>query len=89
MVKDREAWSAAVHEAAKSQNQLSDWTTTATTVLVGDWLITPRCYDCGKAFISNVSRDLPGNSVVKNLPANAGDTGLILDLGRSYMPQSN
>ena len=29
MVKDREAWSAAVHEVAKSQTQLSDWTTTA------------------------------------------------------------
>ena len=27
MVKDREAWHAAVHEVAKSQTQLSDWTT--------------------------------------------------------------
>ena len=27
MVKDREAWRAAVHGAAKSQTQLSDWTT--------------------------------------------------------------
>ena len=35
MVKDREAWSAAVHEVAKSQTQLSDWTTTATTVFIG------------------------------------------------------
>ena len=26
---------------------------------------------------------LPGGSVVKNLPANAGDMGSILDLGRS------
>ena len=26
---------------------------------------------------------LPGDVVVKNLPANAGDTGLILGLGRS------
>ena len=31
MVKDREAWSAAVHEAAKSQTQLSNWMT-ATTI---------------------------------------------------------
>ena len=31
----------------------------------------------------------PGSgSVVKNLPANAGDTGLICDLGRSHVPQS-
>ena len=30
-----------------------------------------------------------GGSVVKNPPANAGDMGLILDLGRSHMPGSN
>ena len=30
-------------------------------------------------------RDFPGGPVVKNLPANAGDTGLITGLGRSYM----
>ena len=28
MVKNREAWNAAVHEVAKSQTQLRDWTTT-------------------------------------------------------------
>ena len=31
----------------------------------------------------------PGGSVVKNLPANAGDTGLTTDLGRDHIPQSN
>ena len=31
----------------------------------------------------------PGGSVVKNLPADAGDTGLIPGLGRSHMLQSN
>jgi len=31
----------------------------------------------------------PGGSVVKNPPANAGDTGSIPDLGRSHMPRSN
>ena len=31
----------------------------------------------------------PGGSVVKNLPANAGDTGSVPDAGRSHMPQSN
>ena len=32
---------------------------------------------------------LAGSSVVKNLPANAGDPGLSPDPGRSHMPQSN
>ena len=36
-----------------------------------------------------VSRDFPGGAVVKNLPAIAGDTGLIPGPGRSHMPQSN
>ena len=31
----------------------------------------------------------PGGAVVKNLPANAGDMGLILGQGRSHMPRSN
>ena len=34
-------------------------------------------------------RDFPGGAVVKNPPANAGDTGLSPGPGRSYMPQSN
>ena len=31
----------------------------------------------------------PGGSVAKNLPANAGDTGLIPGLGRSQLLQSH
>ena len=34
-------------------------------------------------------RDFPGGAVVKNPPANAGDTGSIPGPGRSHMPQSN
>ena len=34
-------------------------------------------------------RDFLGGAVVKNLPAIAGDRGLIPGLGRSHMPQSN
>ena len=34
-------------------------------------------------------RGSPGDSVVKNQPANAGDTGSIPSLGRSHMPWSN
>ena len=33
--------------------------------------------------------DFPGGAVVKNLPANAGDTGLSPGPGRSHMLQSN
>ena len=31
----------------------------------------------------------PGGALVKNLPANAGDTGSSPGLGRSHMPQSS
>ena len=34
-------------------------------------------------------RDFPGGTVVKNPPANAGDTGSIPGPGRSHMPRSN
>ena len=33
--------------------------------------------------------DFPGGAVVKNPPANAGDTGSIPGPGRSHMPWSN
>ena len=33
-----------------------------------------------------VNGGFPGGPVVKNLPANAGDTGSVPGLGRSYMP---
>ena len=35
------------------------------------------------------NRDFPVDSVVKNLPANAGDMGSISDPGRSHMPRIN
>ena len=35
------------------------------------------------------NRDFPGGTVVKNLPVNAGDTGLIPGPGRSHMLRSN
>ena len=41
MVKDREAWCAAVHSVAKSWTQLSDWTTT--TILWEDKLFLHSC----------------------------------------------
>ena len=36
----------------------------------------------------NKLRGFPGGVVVKNLPANAGDTGSSPGLGRSHMPRS-
>ena len=41
----------------------------------------------GKA--GGLGKGSPGGSVVKNPPANAGDTGSIPDLGKFHMPQSN
>ena len=35
------------------------------------------------------NRDFPGGVVVKNLPANAGDTDSSPGPGRSHMPRSN
>ena len=35
------------------------------------------------------TRDFPGGAVVKNPPANAGDTGSSPGLGRSHMLRSN
>ena len=37
----------------------------------------------------NTVRDFPGDPVVGNSPANAGDTGSSPDPGRSHMLQSN
>ena len=36
-----------------------------------------------------VEEGFPGGTVVKNLPANSGDTGSSPGPGRSHMPQSN
>ena len=37
----------------------------------------------------NTESDFPGGAVVKNPPANAGDTGSSPGPGRSHMPRSN
>ena len=41
------------------------------------------------AIIKKPTRDFPGGSVVKNLPANARDTGSSPGPGRSHMPWSS
>ena len=40
-------------------------------------------------FPKMMTRDFPGGAVVKNPPANAGDTGLIPGPGSSHMLRSN
>ena len=42
-----------------------------------------------KASKNNIFGDFPGGAVVKNPPANAGDTGSGPGPGRSHMPRSN
>ena len=45
-----------------------------------------------EAYFQKKCQGFPGGSVVKNVPANAGNTGSILYLGRSHRPhmlQSN
>ena len=39
--------------------------------------------------VKNLGRDFPGGAVVKNPPANAGDTDLSPGAGRFHMPQSD
>ena len=43
----------------------------------------------GRRLKMALDRDFPGASVVKNLPANAGDMGSSPSLGTSHMLQSN
>ena len=38
------------------------------------------------SLIKSMQMGFPGGSVVKNLPASAGDMGSMPDLGRSHMP---
>ena len=40
-------------------------------------------------FVRSQGLDFPGGPVVKNLPADAGDTGLIPDPGRPHMLGNN
>ena len=42
-----------------------------------------------KSCFKNLKYDFSGGTVVKNPPANAGDTGSIPSPGRSHMPRSN
>ena len=42
-----------------------------------------------KFYVKTLNEGLPSGQVVKNPPANAGDTGSIPGLGGSHVPQGN
>ena len=46
-------------------------------------------YSWDIVLLKTICLDFPGGAVVKNPPANAGDTGSIPGLGRSHMPWSS
>ena len=50
---------------------------------------TAREFPMMTLFLNCFYRDFPGGAVVKNPPANAGDTGSSPGPGRSHMPRSN
>ena len=62
IVKDREAWHAAVHEVSKSLTQLCDWTTKSTQQ--HHW--TPAKFESGPAFSGLCHRMSPISWVLKN-----------------------
>ena len=64
--------------------------------MTGYWMILRNLYELfsynngmGIMLFENMSGDFPGGTVVKNPPANAGDTGSSPGPGRSHMPRSN
>ena len=58
---------------------------------VMNWAIGIDMYTlmCIKLMTNKYLLDFPGGTVVKNLPANAGDVGSSPGPGRSHMPRSN
>ena len=63
---------------------------------LADFSISDQASKCAYGMDQNIhgdhkdtQGDFPGGSVVKNLPAKAGDMGSIPNLGSSHMPWSN
>ena len=55
-------------------------------IICSFWVLLFKIFDRIKRYRTG---GFPGGAVVKNLPANAGDTGSSPGLGRSHMPPSN
>ena len=89
---DGRAWWATVHGVAKSRTRLSDFTVFIFWVLLKCYLLREALHHssaqdgyfvtCSNS-IWYPSTRFPGEAVVKNPPANAGDAGLILGSRRS------
>ena len=67
---------------------ISDLFIILSLVLWGGWG-SRQLFRCSFSGIKRGKKGFPGGTVVKNAPANAGDTGSSLGLGRSHMPRSN
>ena len=88
LVMDGEAWSAVILGVAKGRTRLSEWSDLI-------WSVKCELEGTSRRLIGSSGREtcnekmerdifgFPGDSAVKNLPANAGDVGLIPGLGRS------
>ena len=61
LVKNRRAWHAAVHEAAKSRTQLGNWTTTATkpAQVYSFHILAMLCSNPSSLALAYVNQELP------------------------------
>ena len=82
LVMDREAWRAVIHGVAKSRTRLSDWNELNWTELRYVYLISKQRIEFLKY---TWLLDFTGGPMVKNPPANAGNTGSIPGLEKSHM----
>ena len=69
------------------QSNRNNWQPEILNIRLNRVIMKENC-EC-KFIIIIISRGFPGGTVVKNPPANAGDTGSSPGPGRSYMPRSN
>ena len=69
--------------------QLCEYTENHWTVHFNWMIVWYMNYISLKLFLKRLALDFPGGAVVKNLLANAGDTGSSPGPGRSHMPRSN
>ena len=61
----------------------------ASRVLCAETITAESLHTDNDGNVKSEEKDFSGGTVVKNPPANAGDTGSGPGLGRSHMPRSN